>query len=78
MPEFVSLRWEAAPEGWELYGIRKDMPFYDEILMLAWVYQLHSKKKWAAIVYANEEAEGHEFDSLEDAQAWCTACVRVS
>jgi hypothetical protein len=78
LPAYISLRWEAAPEGWELWGVKAETPFYDEIQMLAWAYRLHHKNKWAAIVYVCDDADGHEFDTLEDAQAWCITCVRMS
>jgi hypothetical protein len=78
LPAYTNLRWESAPEGWELWAVKDVWPGgFDEVQMLAWVYRLHHKNKWAAIVYVGD-ADGHEFDTLEDAQAWCITCVRMS
>lgn len=85
MPDFTNLRWERAPEGWELWGIRRfdDFTQYEGIELAAWVYENHAKQKWHAKVYATElgayqDDADLEFDTLEDAQAWCWTCVRTS
>lgn len=77
MPTYTHIRWEAGPSGWELWGLNGK----EDIALLAWVFEVHRSKKWGAIVY--EENGGRfdavrEFDTIEDAQAWCLACVRMS
>lgn len=82
MPPYTHLRWERAPEGWELWGVDGGSA-WEPIELLAWVYQNHAKGNWQAMVYQVEPRDlvvdmTQEFPSLEEAQAWCWACVRTS
>lgn len=82
MSTYTNLRWETAPEGLELWGLLENQhfpPFEDRIELLAWIYKLHKQNKWMACVYDPQIPDAQrEFDSLEDAKAWCHACVRMS
>jgi hypothetical protein len=79
---FTNLRWEAGVEGWELWGVYDNPGFYIATTQVAWIYENHHRGTWMAHVYGvadfiNNRTE-HEFSTLEDAQAWCIACVRMS
>lgn len=85
MSTYTDLRWELAPEGWELWGLANEAPnpFSDRIELLAWVYKDHAHNKWIAKVYdVDFIGVGYELDKefcgLEEAQAWCVACVRLA
>lgn len=81
MPTYTHLRWEAGPEGWELWAVETfcDFTDYESIELVAWIYKNHNRGTWQANVYDGTVSGGErEFDSLEEAQAWCAACVRVA
>ena len=78
MPTYAHIRWEAGLAGWELYGIDTSGAPSGVIDLLAWVYEIQRTGKWNAVVYDGNGFDSHqEFDSLEDAQAWCVAYVRT-
>jgi hypothetical protein len=81
MPTYTHTKWESGPAGWELWGVDSEQPMQEFVELLAWVFPVHRTGKWHGIVY---QVSGdyfevqQEFNTLEDAQAWCVACVRVS
>lgn len=79
MPTYTHIRWETGYHGYELWGIDTSIPFSNQIDLLAWVFEIERNHKWNAVVYDGSGFDSQrEFNTLEEAQAWCVACVRMT